>query len=287
MENWYAYARVRRDLDAILSNTYFRNQLNANHAGDFERFYEAAAVATKSYIPKDAGKSDESISILNKGLVAGNIAFRLNTALKQLLSAPAYLGYSQNPVFMGILAKNCATGALGQNWKWCYDHIPSFRDRVDVGDLGDNRLSEDTATAIGQRLQRYASIGMIPNRIVDGVTVSIGAKAIHDYALRKYLKLAAVGNPTLEERAQRIQEAHRMAKMEADIFYNQTQQSSHPAFLSSMQLSRSLLDRALTVYQNANLGYTRAMMNAARDLFRPKTISAPSMAWRVGMRALV
>ena len=270
MENWYAYARVRRDLDAILSNTYFRNQLNANHAGDFERFYEAAAVATKSYIPKDAGKSDESISILNKGLVAGNIAFRLNTALKQLLSAPAYLGYSQNPVFMGILAKNCATGALGQNWKWCYDHIPSFRDRVDVGDLGDNRLSEDTATAIGQRLQRYASIGMIPNRIVDGVTVSIGAKAIHDYALRKYLKLAAVGNPTLEERAQRIQEAHRMAKMEADIFYNQTQQSSHPAFLSSMQLSRSLLDRALTVYQNANLGYTRAMMNAARDLISAK-----------------
>ena len=64
MENWYAYSPVRRDLDAILSNTFFRNQVDANNAGHFKRFYDAAAVATQSYMPPAAEHGDAILSVI-------------------------------------------------------------------------------------------------------------------------------------------------------------------------------------------------------------------------------
>lgn len=267
MENWYAYARIRRDLDAILSNNYFRNQVNANAAGDLERLYRAAEVATRSYKP-ETEKLGALTNFLNKGLIAGNIAYRLNTALKQLLSAPAYLGYSYDPRYLITLGKNTMTGALGLNLKWCYENIPSFRKRVDVGDLGDNRWSEQTNEKITQWLQKYASVGMLPNRLIDALTCSIGVKSIYDYNFAKITKGLADRNLTREERAKLVQEAERRAKMEADIYYNQTQQSSHPVFLSPMQMDQTTVARVLTVYRNANLGYTRKMIEHAWDLWR-------------------
>lgn len=252
MEEWNAYARVRRDLDAVMSNTTFRNQLDANTRGSFYNFKDAAAVATKVYHPEPLKYMDDVVGALSKGIVGGNIAWRLSTALKQVLSAPAFFGYSQSPRYMKFLLAN--TAKMHIPFKWCMENIPSFRERVSNGTAGNEKLDEK---GVSRFLDKYIETGMIPNKLVDAVTCSIGAKSIFDY---KYGQLVKQG---LTE-----EEARNQALMEADIYYNQTQQSSHPAFLSPMQMSRSLTDRMMTTYQNSNIGYVRKVLAAYYDLMR-------------------
>lgn len=252
MEEWNAYARVRRDLDAILSNTTFKNQLNTNTRGSFGNFYDAAAVATSAYHPDQNKYMDEILGKLSKGIVGGNIAWRLSTALKQILSAPAFWGYSQSPLYMKALITNSAK--MPVTFKWCMDNIPSFRERVTKGTAGNEKLDEKS---ISKYLDKYIETGMIPNKLVDAVTCSIGAKSIFDY---KYGQLLKSGLAEEEARSQ--------ALVDADIYYNQTQQSSHPAFLSPMQMSRSIMDRMVTTYQNSNIGYVRKVLSTYYDLTR-------------------
>lgn len=252
MEEWNAYARVRRDLDAVLSNTTFRNQLDANTRGSFRNFYDAAAVATKTYHPDQNRFMDEVIGKLSKGIVGGNIAWRLSTAIKQILSAPAFWGYSQSPRYMKSLLTN--TAKMPVTFKWCMENIPSFKERVSSGTIGNEKLEEKS---ISKYLDKYIETGMIPNKMVDAVTCSIGAKSIFDYRYGQLLRQGL-----------KDEEARNQALMDADIYYNQTQQSSHPAFLSPMQMSRSIMDRMLTTYQNSNIGYVRKVMAAYYDLTR-------------------
>lgn len=283
MEEWNAYSRVRKDLDYILSSTVFRNQLNANARGSYENFYDAAEVATKSNHPDSAKYGDMVLGKLSKGIVGGNIAFRINTALKQVLSAPAFFGYSQSPRFIEILLKNIlgdyakatfdfllTTATLGtvgnklmksksslamtKNFKWCMENIPSFYERVNSGTIGNEKLDEK---GFSKMMDKYIEFGMIPNKMVDAITCSIGAKSIYDY---KFGQLKKAGIPE--------EEARQQALREADIYYNATQQSSHPAFLSPMQMSRTFTDRMLTTYQNSNIGYVRRVMGAFYDLTR-------------------
>lgn len=252
MEEWNAYARVRRDLDYILSSTTFRLQLNANVRGSYENFYDAAEVAAKAYHPDTPKYGDEVLGKLSKGLVGGNIAYRMSTALKQVLSAPAFLGYSQHPSYLKSLAESAIRP--GNSFKWCMENIPSFYERVSSGTLGNEKLDEKSLSKL---LDKYIEIGMIPNKMVDAITCAVGARSIYDY---KYARLKKSG---LSEEGARNQ-----ALVEADIYYNATQQSSHPAFLSPMQMSRTFTDRMLTTYQNSNIGYVRRVLAAFYDLTR-------------------
>ncbi len=252
MEEWNAYARVRKDLDYILSSIMFRNQLNANVRGSYESFYDAAKVAAKANHPDSAKYGDEILGKLSKGIVGGNIAFRLNTALKQVLSAPAFLGYSQSPLYIAHLTKNAVKPYA--DVQWCMKNIPSFYERVKSGTAGNEKLDEKS---FSRWMDKYIEIGMIPNNLVDAITCSIGAKSIFDY------KFAQLKKSGLKE-----EEARNQALAEADIYYNATQQSSHPAFMSPMQMSRTFTDRMLTTYQNSNIGYVRKLMAAFYDLSR-------------------
>lgn len=252
MEEWNAYARVRKDLDYILSSTTFRLQLNANVRGSYENFYDAAEVATKTYHPDMAKYGDEILGKWSKGIVGGNIAFRMSTALKQVLSAPAFLGYSQNPKFVYGLLKN--SGNLWGSFKWGMENIPSFYERVSSGTVGNEKLDEKSFSKL---MDKYIEFGMIPNKMIDAITCAIGARSIYDY---RYALLKKSG--VAEE------EARNQALVEADIYYNATQQSSHPAFLSPMQMSRTFTDRMLTTYQNSNIGYVRRVLSAFYDLTR-------------------
>lgn len=252
MEEWNAYARVRRDLDYILSSTTFRLQLNANVRGSYENFYDAAEVAAKAHHPDAPKYGDEVLGKLSKGLVGGNIAYRMSTALKQVLSAPAFLGYSQHPSYLKSLAESAIRP--GNSFKWCMENIPSFYERVSSGTLGNEKLDEKSLSKL---LDKYIEIGMIPNKMVDAITCAVGASSIYDY---KYSRLKKSG---LSE-----EEARNQALVEADIYYNATQQSSHPAFLSPMQMSRTFTDRMLTTYQNSNIGYVRRVLAAFYDLTR-------------------
>ena len=263
MEQWNAYARVRKDLDYLLSNNYFINQMNTNRPGSFERFYEAAAVATESFTADPAKYGDKLWKKLSKGVVSGNIAYRLNTALKQLLSLPAFLGFSQSPRFMAILGKRM--GTIKDNIKWGMVNLPSFRERVERGKLGDEKLDEK---GFNKMMDKYTEIGMIPNKWVDAMACAIGARSIYEYRLKQMTDPLKKQSLDAEAYRKAVEEAHRLALRDADIYYNATQQSSHPAFLSPMQLSRTFVDCMLTTYQNSNIGYVRQTFMAFLDMKR-------------------
>ncbi len=252
MEEWDAYARVRKDLDYLLSNNYFRNQLNTNRPGSFERFYEAASVATASYRPDDSNYSDSIWKKLSKGVIGGNIAYRLNTALKQVLSFPAFAGYSTNLKYQAILMKRL--GTIKGNVEWAYEHLPSFYERVASGSLGDEKLD---ANGLNKFLDKAIETGMLPNKWVDAIACSCGARSIYEFRFKQLTEDIQARNLPFIEKRRATEEAHRLALREADLYYNKTQQSSHPAYLSPMQLSGTFLNSMLTTYQNSNIGYVR------------------------------
>lgn len=227
MEEFYAYAPVRRDLQYVLSSQAFRNMVNANSPGAFNRLKEAAKVAVRGNMPPaDLNTQWESImSNAQRGLVSANIAYRSATAIKQALSVPAFYAYSQNPGYLLALTKNIGLDygrniipfltmpfpvigqagtrglmkatqidgsktkkIMGANFRWCMENIPDFRDRVLKNSAGDIRLEEGT---LGNILDKYTEIGMAHNVFVDALTVSIGLKSIYDYEMRQSRKRIA------------------------------------------------------------------------------------------------
>lgn len=270
MENWYAFTRVRRDLDAILGSRYFMNQVNRNNKGYYQRFRNAATMACMSYIPPKADGADKLYSTLNKGLLAGNISWKLGVAAKQLLSASSALGYGGGMRYYGYLAKNLGENVRGRAIRWCIDNIPTFANRVDIGDVGNYRLDEKVGLSerVEAAVNALTKFSMLPNRAVDAFTCAFCAKSVYDYNMDKSRRaINSDASLTPEGRKKALEEAHRRAVMEADIFYNATQQSSEPAFMAPMQVSRSFIDRSLSAYMNSNLGYVRRMLTSALDVY--------------------
>lgn len=256
MEEWYAFARVRRDLSWLLSNPTFRNKVNSNVNGHYVDFVDAAALASHSYHPDPDKYADEFFAKVNRGLVGANISFGLMTAAKQILSLPAFLGYSQSPKFMVAFTKNIGLGFTGRPYKWAMENMPMFYERVKDGNLGDEKLRDD-GDNLGKIIESYLKIGMVPNKMIDAFTISVGAKSVYDYTYDKLRK----GYERLSD-----DEAKRQALVDAEIFFNQTQQSGVETFLSPMQRSRTIINRMLTTYQNSNIGYVRRVMLSLYDL---------------------
>lgn len=270
MERWYAYARVYRDLDAILGSNYFKIQLNSNKPGTYDRFLEAAQIATQSYTPADVSAFEKSMSRLSRNIASSPISFRLYTAIKQLASFPAYWAYANDLGMHKHLAANFGRGITNNTLKWAEEHLPSYKTRVELGDIGDNKLSDEESTGkIQTTISRINAFGMIPNRKVDAFTCAVGAKSIYDYNMEKARKQIEK-NETLseEQKTEAMKEAERLALMEADIFYNATQQSSHPAFLSAQQKSKGFLNQQASLFQNSNMGYRRRYTNAIDNLIK-------------------
>lgn len=256
MEEWYAFARIRRDLSWLLSSPTFRNKVNSNVNGHYVDFVDAAALASHSYHPDPDKYADEFLAKANRGLVGANISFGLMTAAKQILSLPAFLGYSQSPKFMVAFTKNIGLGFTGRPYKWAMENMPMFYERVKDGNLGDEKLRDDGAN-LGKIMESYLKAGMVPNKMIDAFTISVGAKSVYDYTYDKLRK----GYERLSD-----DEAKRQALVDAEIFFNQTQQSGVETFLSPMQRSRTIINRMLTTYQNSNIGYVRRVMLSLYDL---------------------
>lgn len=261
MEDWAAFAEYRRDLNSLLSYKRFRNQLQnmktiyGTGKALWSNFKDVASMASGSYKPK-VGKGDVDTVVLNisKGVTAAKINFRVNTALKQLLSAPAYLP----EVNIGDLAKSLAKP--GASWNWCMENLPVFKKRWKSHLAGDTRLMDtESDWEIWRRnaVKTAGRLGMAPNAFVDAATVAVGAKAMYDTKYRRYIESG------YSETA-----ADRRAKQDATILYNQTQQSNENPFVSPMQLDRTMLSVMLTTFRNASMGYQRQLHDAIRGLGR-------------------
>lgn len=262
MEEWNAYAEVRRDLNGLVTNRYLRNLMEANEKGLHRESRIACEVATRSFREDDkTGRINSFLTKANKGLAGGAIAGRLNTALKQLLSVPAFFDFSSNPKFIAILMTNSFGVGLDRkggrkkmvlNYQWCMENLPSFAERIDSGHMGNEKLDDK---GFADWIDKYIEIGMVPNKFVDAFTCSVGAKSVYDFARGRYLKAG------LSE-----SEAENKAKFDAAIAFNETQQSGRPEYMAAIQSSSHALWKSLTNFQNSNFGFYRKMVEGFHDL---------------------
>lgn len=281
MEEWVAYAQVREDLKKVVNDKQFKQHCDELGTHYYKYFLEAAQVASR--LSRDMAMTQHTQSgwaKAQKTIASAAISLRVSTALKQLLSAPAFMVYSLDPAFHHELIKTVqpidvesaikglwklAEGdmseakklLLSENWvghyNWCVENLPSFRERVTLGGAGNPILEEKGFFKFADDIQ---SVGMLPNRLVDAFTCSVGAKAIYEYAYKKYKK-------NYSEKT-----AHNMAVTDAEIAFNSSQQSSNPVFLAPMQVSKQFLLRGMMNYKNSPIGYYRNAMKASIDMYR-------------------
>ena len=262
MERWAAFAEFNRDLNTLLSYKRFRNQvmnMSSVYGGGktlWNNFRNVCSMAAGAYRPPIAALDKAAVNIA-KGVTAAKVSFRLFTALKQFASMPAYISDS-NPMY---LAANIAN-PIGA-WRWSMKNLPLFEKRWSSRMAGDPRLlkSDMDWKMWRSRIVEIASrVGMSPNAFVDALTVAIGAHSMYQTKLAKYKRYGY--DPDVAEAR---------AKQDATILFNQTQQSSEGAFLSTMQVDRSWLSVLFTVFRNSSMSYTRQLYDAMRNL-RHRTI---------------
>lgn len=257
MERWAAFAEFNRDLNTLLSYKHFRNQvmnMSSVYGGGktlWNNFRNVCSMAAGAYRPPIAQLDKAAVNIA-KGVTAAKVSFRVFTALKQFLSIPAYLSDS-NPVY---LAANIAN-PIGA-WKWSMENLPIFEKRWKSRMAGDPRLMKsemDWKMWRSHVVEIASRIGMSPNAFVDALTVAIGSHAMYQTKKQKYLRYG-YDEETAEKRA----------KQDATILFNQTQQSSESAFLSTMQVDRSWLSVLFTIFRNSSMSYTRQLYDAIRNI---------------------
>lgn len=257
MERWASFAEFNRDLNTLLSYKRFRNQvmnMTSVYGGGktlWKNFRNVCSMAAGAYRPPIAALDKAAVNVA-KGVTAAKVSFRVFTALKQFLSMPAYLSDS-SPVY---LAGNIAN-PIGA-WKWSMENLPLFEKRWKSRMAGDPRLMKsemDWKMWQNRAVEIASRIGMSPNAFVDALTVAIGAHSMYQTKKKKYLRYG-YDEETAEKRA----------KQDATILFNQTQQSSESAFLSTMQTDRSWLSVLFTVFRNSPMSYTRQLYDALRNL---------------------
>lgn len=256
MEHWNAFTRVVQDMNALLSSTGFRRVLDARNPGLHGRLKVAAQLAADSYRPKSHDVNRAWVA-LGKLAASSKIAFRVNTAIKQVLSYPAFYGYYAQPGFWGILTKNMSPATWPQNWKWSIENLPTFRERWKGRMAGNEKLAQVTAPALDKWIDTFNKYGMIPNAFVDALTCANGARAVYDFRRGYYIR---GGKPETE--------AERLARIDAAIAINTTQQSSEGMYLGQMQADRDFWSVSLSTFQNSNFGYLRKEIEGINELFR-------------------
>ena len=262
MEHWNAFVEFNRDLNTLRTYKRFRNQVQnmttiyGSGKELWKKFNDVCQMAAGTYRPPRA-KLDEAAVNFAKGVTAAKVSFRMFTALKQFLSMPAYIP----EVRADYLLKSIVNPV--EAWTWSMEHLPIFNERWNGRMAGDPRLlktDKDWKLWRTRIVQLAARVGMSPNAFVDALTVCIGARAMYQTRLAQYLR---------EGYSQEA--AEKRAIQDAEILYNQTQQSSEGAFLSTMQVDRSWLSVLFTIFRNSSMAYTRQLYDALRNLERNLT----------------
>ena len=261
MEEWSAMLPFRQDINTLLSYTHFRNQVQnmssvAYGSGKtlWDEFKQTAQIAAGTYKPKvNAGMMDSRIAAAMGGIAVAKISGRLWTAIKQSQSATVFLPECDFTRFV----KN-GVNPYG-SWKWAMENIPDFRKRVENMTYGDVKLKQylDELEKWHDWTKTISKIGMAPNILVDGITCAVGARSVFETEVNRLTKL---GYPK--------DKADEKAYYKAVAAYNKTQQSSGGMYLSPMQVDRTYVSAALSLFKNANYAYGRMQIEACRGLAR-------------------
>ena len=252
MEHWSSFAELNRDIGIMLSYNRLKQQVQQMHTAYgsgktlWNRFEKCCAIATESYEPK-VGNFDKLFVKATKGVAMGKVNLRLFTALKQTLSLPAFLP----DCHIGVMSADLALGGVPAV-KWAWKNMPLYRKRVLSRTAGDYRLKE---SEYDTKLMRLFGKGMLPNIGVDAWTIAIGAHAVYKARYNRYRRY---GMPEKEAEARAIRDA--------EISFNESQQSSEGPFLAPIQVDHTAEAFAYSLFRNSAYSYTRKTHEAARNL---------------------
>ena len=259
MEEWSAYLPFKQDINTLLSYTHFKNQVKnmssaayGNGETLWKEFMQTAQIAAGTYRPKvDNYTMDGKLAALAGGIATAKISGRLWTAIKQSQSATVFLPECD----FGLFVKN-SVKPYG-SYKWAKENLPLFRKRIKGLTIGDMRIKQflDDVEKYHDWAKAISKFGMSANILVDSVTCAVGARSVYETELKKLTKLGYSK-----------EKAEEKALLKASLSYNKTQQSSEGAFLSPMQVDRTYVSAALSLFKNANYAYGRGMIEACRGL---------------------
>lgn len=287
MDNWASTAPLIMDMQTLLSNAKFRDLLNSYMPGAkggygslSEIFRKACAIRAGVYKSRQA-VSDDILLGMTKGFATANISFRISTAIKQLSAAPLFAAYVADPRCAKIWAKYTWRGPLYKGKKMieaAAEISPAFRERwesktmgsevlarksreaqygVDTQDIGKSKTRKVAEDSMDLLKKVATDVGMYPNVYVDAWVCATGVLTIYEYELSRMTN----GKP--EEATEEMKEE---ARYKAETFMNATQQSADSAFLSEVQMQRSVVTSGLTMYANASYGLHRLRLAGFQEL---------------------
>lgn len=261
MEHWNAFAEFNRDLNILRTYKKFENRVKnmrtAYGAGDelWKRFNDLCQIAVGDYSKHhETPNLDKAVLNIAKGVTAAKVSFRLFTALKQITSAPAFWSEARADHLLASVAMP------RKAWNWCMENLPMFKERWQSRMIGDPIMAKtemDAGTWRNGFADKASRIGMAPNAAVDAFTIAVGSYAVYKSRLAKYKKLGYD-----EDRAEK------MAKQDAAIAFNLSQQSSEGAFVSRVQSDRTVASTMFTIFRNSSMSYTRMAFNSTRNIAR-------------------
>lgn len=287
--DWCAFSELTDKMNSLLTSKNFKNLLTERNV-DWKKFKEMyeIAIGMGKINSVDNNAMTKALNTLSKGIVAGNMAFNLNAALKQVISMTATLGYSANPKFWTLWAKNHLVPGIVElgiskviqkikdgslkpteaidikmwmdNWRWAIDNVPTLRERWEGRALGFEQLKAHGLENWDKLPAKLIEWGLTPNAFMDMITCSNGAKTIYEYEYPRGLK-----------RGLSAEEAKRDACVKAAVYINRTQQSNLDGFLSSFQSGGSwqrILGSSINAYQNSSMAFARNEFDAIRHLIR-------------------
>ena len=279
MEDWYHFADMREDISILLSSRAFRETLKLQGPNKWRKFRDA--MHTLAGVDKrDESVTSQVINEVQSMYASSAVGFRYWTALKQLQSMIAGVNYSYNPrfharLFANILmpvgtellagkvknAENTFAGMVGSCY-WAWKNLPQFRERYRNGKMGNIMLEYESVVGNSSSLYRWikknvSQKGLLLNQVFDAAAVAVYSKSIYDYEFTRSIR-----NGATEE------DAHKYAMTCAETNYNKTQQSSGRAYVSKMQVSGNPIEKGLTTFQTASLGFMRKSINHINDIQR-------------------
>lgn len=279
MEDWYHFADMREDISILLSSRAFRETLKLQGPNKWRKFRDAMHTLA------GVDKRDESVTsqVINEAqsmYASSAVGFRYWTALKQYQSMIAGVNYSYNPRFLARLfanmlmpvgpellagkvknAENTFAGMVGSCY-WAWKNLPQFRERYRNGKIGNIMLEYESVVGNRNSLYRWikkniSQKGLFLNKVFDAAAVAVYSKSIYDYEFTRSIR-----NGATEE------DSHKYAMTCAETNYNKTQQSSGRAYVSKMQVSGNPIEKGLTTFQTASLGFMRKSINHINDIQR-------------------
>ena len=279
MEDWYHFADMREDISILLSSRAFRETLKLQGPNKWRKFRDA--MHTLAGVDKrDESVTSQVINEVQSMYASSAVGFRYWTALKQWQSTIAGMNYSYDPRFQARLlanilmpvgtellagkvknAENTFAGIVGSCY-WAWKNLPQFRERYRNGKMGNIMLEYESVVGNRNSLYRWikknvSQMGLFLNKVFDAAAVAVYSKSIYDYEFTRSIR-----NGATEE------DAHKYAMTCAETNYNKTQQSSGRAYVSKMQVSGNPIEKGLTTFQTASLGFMRKSINDINDIQR-------------------